>query len=100
MTSFVWHVCTNVSEEPDDDIFMVEDCRHLEDSCSAYFSEKLVLVYQTTRCHIPTYFNLTVVTARTSKSQEMSVLFTAAEIATKRGRWCVVKMMEENWDGK
>lgn len=27
----------------------------------------------------------------------MSVLFTTAEIATKRGRWWMVKMMEENW---
>jgi len=30
----------------------------------------------------------------------MNVLFTTAEIATKRGRRCVVKMMEENWDGE
>lgn len=60
----MWHVCTNVSGEPDDDNFRVEDCRHLEDRSSAFFPEKLVLVYQTTWCHIPRHFNLTVVTAR------------------------------------
>jgi hypothetical protein len=26
------------------------------------------------------------------------VLFITVEIATKRGRWCVGKMMEEVWD--
>jgi len=44
----VWHVCADVSEEPDDDIVRVENCRNLEDRCGAFFPKSW---YLCTRLH-------------------------------------------------